>query len=293
MRQLVLRGALAALAVMFAATAQAQLIIAHRGASRDAPENTLAAFREAWKQGADGIEADFYLSSDGKIVCFHDRDTQRIAGVKHAVKDTPFDVLRSLDVGAWKHEQFRGEQMPTFDEVAALVPPGKYFFIELKTGPEIVAPLVEAIEASQLDRRNTVIISFQEETIAECERRMPEIKTYWLTGYNRPSEDAPWTPTRDEVVELLEKSNADGLGTQAEKQVVDEAFLDALCDAGHCDFSVWTIDNAKVARFYKKLGAEAITTNRPGWLRKKLEAEPPLGRELEVERQAVPATVGK
>lgn len=283
MHRIAFRSFLTAVAIMAATSAEAQLIIAHRGASRDAPENTLAAFREAWKQGADGIEADFYLSSDGKIVCFHDRDTQRIAGVKHAVKDTPFDVLRSLDVGAWKDERFRGEQMPTFDEVAALVPPGKKFFIELKTGPEIVAPLVEAIEASQLDRENTVIISFQADTIAECERLMPDIKTYWLTGYKRPEQGGPWKPSRAEVAEKLAESNADGLGTQGEMKVVDQAFLDALCDAGHCGFSVWTIDDAKVARFYRKLGAEAITTNRPGWLRKKLEAKP----------AAVPAAAGK
>ena len=283
MRRSVLRAGLAALAVMLMTSAQAQLIIAHRGASHDAPENTLAAFREAWKQGADGIEADFYLSSDGKIVCFHDKDTQRVAGVKCVVKDTPFDKLRLLDVGAWKHERFRGEHMPTFDEVAALVPAGKKFFIELKTGPEIVAPLVKAIEASKLNRKHTVIISFQADTIAECERRMPDIKTFWLTGYKQPEQGGPWKPSLGEVAESLEKSNADGLGTQAETKVVDQAFLDALCDAGHCQFSVWTVDNPKVARFYMKLGTEAITTNRPGWLRKKLDAKP----------QAVPAAAGK
>lgn len=272
-RRFVFQGVLAALAVVIATSAHAQLIIAHRGASHDAPENTLSAFREAWKQGADGIEADFYLSSDGRIVCFHDKDTQRIAGVKHVIKDTTFDVLRSLDVGAWKHERFRGEQMPTFDEVAALVPAGKKFFIELKTGPEIVAPLVKAIEASQLDRKNTVIISFQADTIAECERLMPDIKTFWLTGYKQTEPDGPWQPTQAEVAASLEQSNADGLGTQAERKVVDKAFLDALCEAGHCEFSVWTVDNPKVARFYKKLGTEAITTNRPGWLRKKLDAK--------------------
>jgi glycerophosphoryl diester phosphodiesterase len=283
MRRLVSQGGWAVLAVLLTTSAQAQLIIAHRGASHDAPENTLAAFREAWKQGADGIEADFYLSSDGKVVCFHDKDTQRVAGVKHVVKDTPFDVLRSLDVGAWKDARFRGERIPTFDEVAAIVPAGKTFFIELKTGPEIVAPLVEAIEASHLDRDNTVVISFQADTIAECERRMPDVKTYWLTGYKQPEKDGPWKPTREEVIASLDESHADGLGTQAERKVVDKAFLDALCDAGHCDFSVWTIDDVKTARFYKKLDAEAITTNRPGWLRAKLESR----------AQAVPAAAGK
>ena len=61
-------------------TAMGQLIIAHRGASYDAPENTLAAFRLAFEQGADGIESDWHLSSDGEVVCIHDSDTKRVAG---------------------------------------------------------------------------------------------------------------------------------------------------------------------------------------------------------------------
>jgi glycerophosphoryl diester phosphodiesterase len=252
--------------------ANAQLIIAHRGASYDAPENTLAAFREAWKQGADGIEADFYLSSDGKIVCFHDKDTERVAGVKHVIKDTTLDVLRSLDVGAWKHPRFRGERAPTFDEVAAIVPKGKTFFIELKIGPEIVPPLVEAIKASKLDRKRTVIISFKADTIAACEAQMPDIRTFWLTDFKQQEDTGRWKPTRDEVLAALDRSDADGLGPKCEMKVVDEPFLDALCDAGHCEFSVWTVDEPRVARYYKDQGAWAITTNRPGWLRSKLES---------------------
>ncbi|MFM1902441.1 MAG: hypothetical protein RLZZ440_341, partial [Planctomycetota bacterium] len=79
--------------------AQAQLITAHRGASYDAPENTLAAFRLAWEQGADAIEADFRLTSDGQIVCVHDADTERVAGVRHVVAETPLAELRALDAG--------------------------------------------------------------------------------------------------------------------------------------------------------------------------------------------------
>lgn len=63
------------------------LLIAHRGASRDAPENTLAAFDLAWQQGADGIEADFRLTGDGRIVCLHDASTGRTAGVDLTVAD--------------------------------------------------------------------------------------------------------------------------------------------------------------------------------------------------------------
>ena len=68
------------------------LIVAHRGASHDAPENTLAAFNLAWKQGADGIEGDFFLSQDGHLVCIHDKDTTRFTGKKLVVNNTPLAV---------------------------------------------------------------------------------------------------------------------------------------------------------------------------------------------------------
>lgn len=266
-------GFVFALALLpLASAAQGQLIIAHRGASHDAPENTLAAFNLAWEQGADGIEADFYLTSDGRIICFHDRDTERLAGVKHVVKETTFDVLRSLEVGAWKHQRYHGERMPTIEEVIATIPRGKMFFIELKTGAEIVPELVKAIEASQLDRAQIVIISFQNDAIAECERRMPDIRTQWLTGYKQ-QQNGLWKPTRDEVATALDQTRADALGTQADPKIVDAGFLDLLCDAGHCEFGVWTVDKPQVARFYRDLGAWSITTNRPGWLREKLAAD--------------------
>src|SRR5512140_286258 len=78
------------------------LIIGHRGASRDAPENTLESFRLAWEQGADGIEADFRLTADGRIVCMHDETTGRTTGVNLNIADTALKELRRLDAGLWK-----------------------------------------------------------------------------------------------------------------------------------------------------------------------------------------------
>ncbi|MFV2065815.1 MAG: glycerophosphodiester phosphodiesterase family protein, partial [Pirellulales bacterium] len=102
--------------------ASGQLIVGHRGASHDAPENTLAAFQLAWQRGADGVEGDFYLTSDGHIVCIHDADTERVAGEKLIVAESTLADLRQLDVGAWKGERWRGEKIPTLEEVLATVP---------------------------------------------------------------------------------------------------------------------------------------------------------------------------
>jgi glycerophosphoryl diester phosphodiesterase len=250
--------------------ASGQIIVAHRGASHDAPENTLAAFKLAWEQGADGIEADFYLSSDGKIICNHDKDTLRTAGVKHVVSKTPFEVLRGLEVGSWKGEKFRGERMPTLEEIIATVPQGKIMVIELKTGPEIVGPLVETLKKSPLGREQVFIIAFDPETVAECKRQLPDYKVHWLVRYELDKETGQWKPDRTTVEKTLKRIKADGLGSKAEPTHVDEDFLKELCDAGMCEFHVWTVDDPSVARYYQKLGAFGITTNRPGWLREQL-----------------------
>jgi glycerophosphoryl diester phosphodiesterase len=267
---------LALIAAARAPLAHSQVIIAHRGASHDAPENTLAAFKLAWQQGADGIENDWYLTADHKLICSHDPDTHRTAGVKHVIKETTFDELRKLDVGAWKNAKYRGQRMPTMEEVIATVPKGKKIFIELKIGPEIVGPMIDVIKASPLATDQIVVISFNDQTIAEVERQMPELRTQWLTGYKQDKETGACKPTLEEVEAKLASSRADALGTQAETKVVDKGFLDSLRQAGHREFGVWTIDDPKVARFYQRQGAWSITTNRPGWLREQLEQ--PSGR---------------
>src|SRR4051812_34131067 len=109
-------------------------IIAHRGASYDGPENTLSAARMAWEQGADGIECDVHLTSDGHLVVIHDDDTARVAAARHVVSETTLALLRTLDVGRWKNPRFSGEQIPTLDEMLSTVTPGRKIFLELKSG---------------------------------------------------------------------------------------------------------------------------------------------------------------
>lgn len=247
-----------------------QLIIAHRGASHDAPENSLSAFKLAIEQVADGFEADFYLTSDGKIACFHDKDTERIAGKKLLIVKTPLAELQSLDVGSWKGPRWKGEQMPTMAEVLAAVPRGKLVFLELKSSVEIVGPMKKVIEASSLDPKQIVIISFHADAIAECKKQLPHIKALWLCRYEE--KNGRMEPGVEEVAATFKRIRADGLNSQAVPEHVDEAFIKRLRELGCDEFSVWTVDDPKVADFYKRLGAWAITTNRPEWLRKQLKA---------------------
>src|SRR3954465_9330714 len=98
------------------------LIYAHRGASADAPENTLAAFRLALEQGADGIELDAQRCASGEVVVVHDESLLRTTGHAALVTRTPWSTLRALDAGAWKAERFRGERVPLLAEVLAAFP---------------------------------------------------------------------------------------------------------------------------------------------------------------------------
>lgn len=262
-----------------------QLIIGHRGASHDAPENTIASFKLAIEQGADGIEGDYWLSADGHIVCLHDKDTKRVGGQKRVVTKASFDELRALDVGSWKDPKFHDERMPTFEECLAVVPAGKTkFFVELKSGPEIVGPLVKAIAKSSLSPDQFVIISFHDDAIAECKKQMPKIKAQWLCSFPKEEKKDKNAKddknvkekkrrTADEVAATLKRIKADSLGAEANIEYFNADFIKRLKELGCSEFGVWTVDDPKVAKLYADLGAWSITTNRPGWLRLKMESK--------------------
>lgn len=259
------------LAVTFitAATAIAQTpdIIAHRGASYDAPENTLAAFRLAFEKGADGVEGDFFLSRDGEIVCIHDKSTKRMAKRNLIVAESTLAELKQLDVGSWKHPKFADERIPTFQEVAAVIPPGKKFVIELKIGPDIVAPLKRQLEASSLKPEQCLIICFDADTIAEAKKQLPHIRAHWLSSHSKKTE---WKPSIDKAIETLKRTKSDGFGSRAAVERFDAKFIQRIKDAGIGEFHVWTVNDGSVARHYRDLGAVGITTDRPAMIREQL-----------------------
>src|SRR5688572_7332588 len=153
-------------------------IIAHRGASFDAPENTVASIKLAWQQKADASEFDVLLSKDGKIVVIHDKDTKRVAGVDKKVVDQAFQELRRLDVDAWKGKNLAGERIPTLEEMLVTVPPAKRVFIEVKCGPEIVPELDRVLRASRLKSEQTAVISFYPDVVAAVKNARPDLETY-------------------------------------------------------------------------------------------------------------------
>ena len=262
-------------ALTFAATSDAQLIVAHRGASHDAPENTLAAFRLAWEQNADAIEGDFYVTKDQQIVCIHDKTTKRVAPQQPelSVAESTLAELQKLDVGSWKHPQYAAERMPTLSDVLATVPAGKQIFVEIKCGPEILPLLQPQLEASGLKSEQIVIICFDKTVVTQARKLMPQYNANWLTGYKQETKDSEWKPTRNNVLATLRSTGATGLGTNGNLEVIDQAFLDSIREAGF-QFHVWTVNDVEAARKFADFGAISITTDRPEFIRNAIQLQP-------------------
>ena len=122
-------------------------ICAHRGASDTHPENTLAAFREAIRLGAQMIEFDVALSKDGRLVLMHDATVDRTTDGKGRVSELTLAELKKLDAGAWKGGRFKNERVPTLDEGLAIMPENIWLNVHLKGGADLAAKVTERIVA--------------------------------------------------------------------------------------------------------------------------------------------------
>ena len=252
-------------------TAPNPRVIAHRGSSAQAPENTLPAFQLAWAQGADGIEADFQLTKDGHIVCFHDKDTKRLAGRQLTVADATLEELRQLDVGSiqpqaaeralrsWNGDKYKGTRIPIIAEVFATVPRGKKIFIEIKCGREIVDPLLRELASSGLTPDQVFVICFESAVLKSLKERDPKWQTAWLCSFDKRANGKPRNaPAR--VIKTLRELNAAALMSGGGE--VDKNLLGQIRSAG-IEHYVWTINDPKLAATYRAQGADAIITDVP------------------------------
>ncbi|WP_372797514.1 glycerophosphodiester phosphodiesterase family protein [Pontiella sp.] len=230
------------------------MIVAHRGASRDAPENTCRAFMLAWAQGADAVEGDFRLTRDREIICRHDPDIGN-----RPIAEQTLEAIRRIE-----------PDVPTLSEVLATVPAGKAVFLEIKCGPEITPVLMEQLNASALNPDQVTVIAFNPEVIRSVKTANPAISAHWLLKFRRPF---PFRlkPSMPEVLQTLEKIRADGLSTHP--QFLTRRIVQRLNRAG-CSHHVWTVDDPAAARRFLSWGTRSITTNLPGKLKKQLESSP-------------------
>lgn len=239
-------------------------IVAHRGASKDAPENTLASMRLAYEQGADGVECDIYRTADGKIAVIHDVSTKRTTGTEGNVEKMTLAEVQALDAGSWMNRKFAGEKIPSLEELFSVVPDGKSVFVELKGGEELVSPLKETVARAKKKNEQIVFISFNYGALKAVKKEFPQNLALLLASYSKDKEGKPKL-TLEDAIKKAKDANLDGLSLSS-GWPIDADFVKKIHDAG-MKLSVWTVNDAELAKKLVAAGADVICTDKPGFLR--------------------------
>jgi glycerophosphoryl diester phosphodiesterase len=243
-------------------------IVAHRGASFLAPENTLIAANLAWELGADAVEVDVHLTHDQRIVAIHDENTLRTSGQDRRVAESRSGELRSLDVGSLKAKKYAGEKIPFLEEVLESLPRGKTLFVEVKCGTEILEHL-KALLSKSGKQSQVIVISFDYDVAIGFKKLQPEIPVHFLKSAKKDEHGARAAYQQDLIDQAL-AGKLDGLGV--DYRGVTKNFAKAVRKAG-LELYIWTVDDPFEAKRLREWGADWLATNRPGWMRKQLEGE--------------------
>ncbi len=247
-------------------------IIAHRGASHDAPENTLAAIRLGWAQQADAAEIDVYATRDGAVVAVHDPDLQRTTGYAAPVEATDFATLRALDAGSWKSAEFQGEKIPTLSEVIAIVPPDRRLYVELKGRAGLMPALRQALSGVSFVPEQVWFICFDAALLRETKAAWPQCRVLLLAdGCDEGSRRQRTTTDLDPLIALCREAGFEGLDL-GDNWPIDAALVDRVHRAG-LKLAIWTVNDPARARQLAAAGVDAITTDRPGLIRDTLHGE--------------------
>ena len=229
-------------------------IIAHRGVSSLAPENTMPAFAKAIEIGADGIELDVHLSRDGKLMVIHDEKLARTTGQAGMVGDYDAQELRRFSAHA-RMDEFRGVQIPYLEEVLELLRPSRLTLnIELKTNlfvyPGIEEKVLKAVKDSGMIDR-VYYSSFNHMTLHRVKCLDPERETGLLY-----EEDLvrPWDYAR-----MI--AGADALHPY-HITIREDDYMDS-CRAAGVVVRPWTVDDPEVIRKMLRIGVDAVITNVP------------------------------
>lgn len=240
-------------------------LISHRGESKDAPENTLSAFKTAVERGF-GFECDIYLSKDKRLFTFHDATLTRTTGGANtnACIDVDWRTLSSLNVGGWgkwKGSGFDPERPALLEEVLALARPGRKIYVEIKGDDATWVPYVKKVfDRLDVSPDEVLFISFGENVCRALKRSMPRFKTYWLTGSKRVAKGY-LSSSCEEIIAVLDDLGVDGLDIRYDPERVTPEFIAKVRDAGY-EVHVWTVDDVKKARAAFAAGAMSVTTNR-------------------------------
>lgn len=243
-------------------------VIAHRGASRDCPENTIAAFDEALERGCDAIELDLQLTRDGTPVVYHDRTLHKISGRRFRLATLELSELRRLDAGAWFSPRFAGQRIPTLTEVLERYAHRTRLLLELKlrsdhaTRVRLARCVAREIrDAGAVDR--VFLLCFDPNLLDEASREVPELRTVANVGRLVPRE--PLGPVR---MRRLAAISADLRALK--RPCVAEARRTGL------PLLVFTCNREADVDRAMEAGAAGLMSDRPSWLRSILKTRPSL-----------------
>lgn len=223
-------------------------ITAHRGSSRTAPENTMAAVAAAVEELADGVELDVQMSKDGEVVLGHDASLKRVAGVNKPMSSLYYEQLQELDVGSWFSPEFAGERIPTLAEVLEFGKGKLNFNIEIKNlGKDSVLPVkvVELILDHGMEEQ-CVITSTSLNYLKQVKELAPQLRTGYIIsaayGNFYSSDAVDFISIRYSFVNerLVENVHAQGKAVHA-----------------------WTVNNKSDMERMRLLGVDNIITDRP------------------------------
>lgn len=231
------------------------VIFAHRGASKVAPENTMAAFKKAIEMNAGGFELDTHLTSDGYLVVTHDDNLGRTCNGEGIVKDHDLKYLKGLDFGGWFSEEFEGERIPLLGDVFDLLSGRDMILnIEIKATPgkfiESIGDEVAKMINSYNFAKKTIISSFNHYVLLKIKKNYPEIAVAPLYS----------SGIFAYIGEYAKKIGADAIHPNFRS--VTPKVLES-CREHNIKINSWTIDNADDISQLYKMGVDGIITNVP------------------------------
>ena len=159
--------------------------------------------------------------------------------------------------------KWKGETIPTLEEVLEEIPRDKKIFIEIKTGTESIYPLIEDIQKSKIDNNYITVISFHKEVVKEVKQSMESLNVNLLIAFSGPEK-----VSNKEVLQNLMEFNLDGVGAENHPRL-SHAFVTPILETNK-KVHVWTVDDIEQAKIYKELGLSSITTNEPQLIRSAL-----------------------
>ncbi|MCK6472625.1 MAG: hypothetical protein L6R28_12845 [Planctomycetes bacterium] len=268
--RLVLRVACVA-ALLAAANLCAIEVVALRGASHEAPENSIPAIRLAWKQAADAVLLNLQITKDLQLVLMHDLYPSAEGGSAEPVSRLTHTQLKAFDIGKAKGEAYAGTRIPALTDVWETVPEKGRVFLVMETGNHLHTATANVLEKTELKNR-VVLMSPFVKNLVEVRKRLPDLPGIWMPSLEE-KEPGKWAPSPESLVSKLNADKLDGLYL-LDCAGIDERFVTTL-HAAKKKIYVWNVTKEEAVKRLRKLGVDGIMSERPEWLRTVLETPEP------------------